>query len=266
MSKEIYAPVDGKAQKITRLYAPVNGVARSVKKAYKGVNGIARQVFAAIPPILPTFADNTWEAVIAACQLGIVPDTWAVGNQKSMTIDGVDYLVDIIGKNHDDYARGGGKAPLTFQLHNSYDSKFVMNETQTNTGGWRDSQMRSTYIRQIFNLMPQEVQNAIKEVYKLTSIGAQSSLLSGTSDKLFLLSDIEVFGANVNSFSGEGQQYEYYAQGNSKHKKVNNIAAEWWTRSPNRDGSGSFCVVSDHGNSEVRFTTTPCGVSVAFCF
>ena len=47
------------------------------------------------------FANNSWEAIIAACQSGSVPDTWVVGNSKMMTINGTDYQIDIIGKNHD---------------------------------------------------------------------------------------------------------------------------------------------------------------------
>lgn len=63
------------------------------------------------------FADNTWAQIIDACHKNQVPETWVVGNQKAMTINGADYVIDIIGKGHDDYADGSGKAPLTFQLH-----------------------------------------------------------------------------------------------------------------------------------------------------
>ena len=65
------------------------------------------------------FADNDWSAIIAACHSGSVPSSWVAGNSKTMTINGASYQVDIIGKNHDTYA-SGGKAPLTFQLHDCY--------------------------------------------------------------------------------------------------------------------------------------------------
>ena len=78
------------------------------------------------PPYEANFADNTWETIIAACQRGAVPETWAVGNHKTMMINGASYQVDIIGKNHDTYA-AGGKAPLTFQLHDCYDETKKMN-------------------------------------------------------------------------------------------------------------------------------------------
>ena len=78
------------------------------------------------PSYDPVFANNTWEQIIAACHNNEVPDTWKVADQKPMTIDGSDYLIDIIGKNHDDYADGSGKAPMTFQLHDCYKLKKAM--------------------------------------------------------------------------------------------------------------------------------------------
>ena len=86
-------------------------------------------------PYEANFADNTWEQIISVCQKGIVPLSWKVGDQKAMTIGGPDYLIDIIGINHDTYA-AGGKAPMTFQLHDSYSARRSMNSYNTNSGGW----------------------------------------------------------------------------------------------------------------------------------
>ena len=60
-----------------------------------------------------------------------------------MTIGGTDYQVDIIGKNHDDYYDGSGKAPLTFQLHDCCATGYGMNDTETVVGGWKSSKMRT---------------------------------------------------------------------------------------------------------------------------
>ena len=76
------------------------------------------------------FANNSWEAIIAACQSGNVPASWAVGDSKTMTIGGTDYQIDIIGKNHDTYT-AGGTAPLTFQLHDCYGTEYNMNGYNT---------------------------------------------------------------------------------------------------------------------------------------
>ena len=123
-------------------------------------------------PYEANFADNTWEQIIAACQKKIIPTTWKVGDQKAMTIGGTDYLIDIIGINHDDYSDGSGKAPFTFQLHDCYGETKNMNSSNTNAGGWTSCSMRSTHLPAILALMPTEVQNGIREVNKLTSAGS----------------------------------------------------------------------------------------------
>ena len=165
-------------------------------------------------PYEANFADNTWAQVIAACQRGTVPETWAVGNQKTMTINGISYQIDIIGKNHDTYT-AGGTAPLTFQMHDCYGETKNMNSSNTNNGGWTSCAMRSTHLPAILSQMPTEVQNGIREVNKLTSAGNQSATINTTADKLFLLSEIEIFGSVSDSMSGEGTQYDYYKTGGS---------------------------------------------------
>ena len=266
MSKQIYVPVNGIARKVTKVYAPVNGVARSVKKVYKGVNGIARQVFEALPPLDATFANNTWENIIIACQADAVPDTWVVGSQKAMAINGADYQIDIIGKNHDDYADGSGKAPLTFQIHGVYNGMRVMNQGNTNAGGWRDSFMRNSNLPLLLTLMPPEAQAGIREVSKKTSVGSQSSDIVTTADKLFLLSEIEVFGEIWYSFPGEGTQYAYYAQGNPRDKKIYGASVSCWERSPYTDSDASFCVVSGYGEMSFDIASTSLYYAPAFCF
>lgn len=211
------------------------------------------------------FADNTWAQIIKACQTNRIPDTWAVGNQKTMNIGGTDYAIDIIGKGHDTYS-SGGTAPLTFQLHDCYGTQYAMNSTDTNVGGWTSCAMRQTHLPAILALMPTEVQNGIREVNKLTSAGNKSVTINTTADKLFLLSEIEIFGSAIYSKSGEGTQYDYYKAGNSKVKNRDGSADRWWERSPDGTGSVRFCMVSNTGTTVYGGASYAYGVSFAFCF
>ena len=211
------------------------------------------------------FADNDWSAIIAACHSGSVPSTWVVGNSKTMTINGASYQVDIIGKNHDTYT-AGGKAPLTFQLHDCYGDTKAMNSSNTNSGGWKNSAMRTTHLPAILALMPTEVQNGIREVSKKVSVGGASSTIETVSDKLFFLSEVEIFGSTSYSAAGQGTQYDYYKAGNSKVKKRSGSAAYWWERSPNASTSTRFCLVSSYGNADVYYASDAAGVAFGFCF
>mgnify|MGYP000026009640 CR=1 FL=1 len=212
-------------------------------------------------PYEANFADNTWDQIIAVCQKKTVPPSWRVGNQKAMTIGGTDYLIDIIGINHDTYT-AGSIAPLTFQLHDCYGELKNMNSSRTNVGGWASCSMRTVHLPAILALMPTEVKNSIREVNKLTSAGNRSATINTTADKLFLLSEIEIFGSIAHSYSGEGTQYDYYKAGNSRAKGG---ADSWWERSPSASDSTHFCFVL-RGNASGSNANYATGVAFGFCF
>ena len=211
------------------------------------------------------FANNSWEAIIAACQSGRVPDSWAVGDSKTMTINGADYQIDIIGKNHDTYT-AGGTAPLTFQMHDCYANFYSMYNFESNKYGWTNCTIRTGALPNILALMPSEVQSGIREVNKLTSAGDQSATIKTTADKLFLLSEVEIFGSTTYAKSGEGSQYDYYKAGNSKVKHQGSNKRMWWERSPRGDNSKDYCRVTTMGTAASDAAHNTNCVAFAFCF
>ena len=225
----------------------------------------SKQCSVTVSLLKDNFADNEWSEIIAACQSGNVPASWVVGNYKNMTINGKAYRIDIIGKNHDTYA-AGGTAPLTFQMHDCYTETKQMNSSNTNSGGWQNSAMRTTHLPAILNMMPAEVKAAIRDVQKKSSAGNQSSSIQTTNDKLFLLSEIEIFGSTTYSFAGEGKQYAYYQAGNSKVKNLSGSANYWWERSPYSSDSASFWLVNSNGNAGAYYASLSRGVAFGFCF
>ena len=256
--------ISGTAYSVTGGRELIGGTGYSIKKGRTLIGGAGYDITFA-PPYDSVFANNTWKQIIEACHNNAVPDTWNVADQKPMTINGVDYQIDIIGKNHDTYA-AGGKAPLTFQLHDCYADTKAMNRTDTNSGGWKNSAMRTTHLPAILAFMPTEVQNGIREVSKKASVGGARSTIETVSDKLFLLSEVEIFGSTTYSAAGEGTQYDYYKAGNSKVKNRNGSADYWWERSPYASSSMFFCMVYSNGiasGSGARFAN---GVAFGFCF
>ena len=241
----------------------VTATAGSTSETADVVVGIANIALATLDSV---FGNNSWAAIIKACHEKQVPDTWKVGDSCNMTIGNKTYAIDIIGKNHDDYADGSGKAPLTFQMHDCYADTKAMNRSNTNSGGWKNSAMHTTHLPAILALMPTEVQNGIREVSKKASVGGASSTIETVSDKLFLLSEVEIFGSTRHSAAGEGTQYDYYKAGNSKVKKWNGSAAAWWERSPSAGSSTSFNVVSSSGSENGDIADNARGVAFGFCF
>ena len=260
-----YIGADGKARKVKGGYIGVDGKARKTKKGYIGVDGVARLCWSAFEGD-PVFANNTWENIARACQLGEVPDTWTVGDAKEITIDGWEYTVNIIGKDHDDYADGSGKAPLTFQVYHIC-NVLAMNSTDTNSGGWANCNMRKAQLPAILQTMPAEVQAGIRAVTKVTNKGGTSggSTLETSTDKLFLLSETEVFNTTNVTKVAEGKQYEYYANGASTRKDDGFIEQAWWTRTPDSASTSKFgYVINDH--TAASYASYAHGVAPAFCF
>ena len=215
----------------------------------------------------PVFAENEWSAIIEACHANEVPDEWVADGTcyKDMLINGTNYRIDIIGKNHDDLSDGTGKAPLTFQLHDCYATTYQIHNANSNVGGWTGCNMRNIHLPAILELMPSDVRSGIREVQKLT--GNSSGNILTTNDKLFLLSEIELYGDIGNSLDGEGTQYSYYKSGvNTRIKNVNGIASFWWTRSPDYELGNYFVFISIDGSRSEDFARTHMGASFAFCF
>ena len=236
--------------------------AYNAKKKYQTAYRVASLTAIALNS---NFASNTWDTIIAACQSGNVPDTWVAGDSKTMTIDGVNYRFDIVGKNHDTYT-AGGIAPLTFGLHDCYGTKYPMNSSNSNKTGWDSSKMRTETLPAILAKMPENIQNGIRAVNKLTATSGSSSTIKTASDKLFTFSEMEVSGSTSFSYSGEGKQYDYYKAGNSKVKKVGGTADWWWLRSPRANGINRFCAVNTDGSLSSDDASTSNGACFGFCF
>ena len=204
-----------------------------------------------------TFAQNDWSDIVFACENNRVPESWNVGDTKAMTIDGKDYQIRILGKNHDTYT-AGGTAPLTFQIAEVYGAA-PMNATQTNTTGWSGSKMRTVTMAEILEVMP--VKDAIKAVNKETLNGTRDGLET-TSDKLFLLSEIEVNGSVFfsNNFA-EGSRYAYYANGGSQI-----MSATWWLRGPGKSNNIGYTQINMSGYMANGSAEYACGVVFGFCF
>lgn len=208
---------------------------------------------------------TSWSDISIMSQFGVCDQYFKVGDKKNITVNGVSYPVQIIGFNHDTLT-AGGTAGVTFQLVNCLATTYPMEASNTNANGWEGCVMRKTTLNStIYGQLSSDLKAVIKAANKVSSVGNNSSGLETTSDKLFLLSEIEIFGATTYSFAGEGSQYEYYKAGNSTIKTVNGSAYYWWERSPRSGNTFGFCSVYSGGGADYSDASGSCGVSFGFC-
>lgn len=218
---------------------------------------------------MATLESLGWDTVASCAKAGLASKLWSIGDTKTLTVNGTSYTAVIIGFDHDNVANattyGRSKAGITWQLQNCLATTYPMNSSNTNSGGWTSSVMRSSTMATLLSQLPTLLKNNIVPVNKLTSAGSQSTTINTTTDSLFLLSEIEIFGVTSYSKAGEGVQYEYYAAGNSTIKTVNGSASSWWERSPYGSNSTGFCSVNSSGNANISAASYSCGVSFGFC-
>ena len=264
-----------------------------------------------LPLVDSVLNNNSWETIKKVSDAGQGENYWSVGDRKEVTLNGtVGHLslsnatiyAFIIGFNHNASVEGANR--IHFQLaktalsggkdvclcDSSYDSRvsttghFSMNSSQTNSGGWNSSQMRtnicgtslSNYSGTIIAVIPAALRAVLKSVTKYTdNLGGGSypsvSNITATTDYFFLLSEYEVFGSisYANSHESSKQaQYSYYSAGNSKIKYKHNgtsTAAVWWLRSPVSTYSDRFVRVRENGRIDYAYANFSVGFAPGFC-
>ena len=254
----VYVKVDSIWHQSTAMYSKVNGV--WVPAA--GIKSKVNDTWYPYEP--PRLEDYSWEEISAISYAGNAATTFALGDTKTFVMDGNTYTAQIIGFDHDDAAwssYGKTKVGITFSVVELVSTTATMNATATNVGGWKDSVMRNTTLPNILTSLPTELQNVIVEVSKYSTIGNQSSTVTNTIDKLFLLSQMEATGST--SYSGgteSSTQYEYYAQGGSIVKSY-----RYWLRSANINTSTGFVLIYTSGAAGSLGATSGGGLPLNFC-
>ena len=241
------------------------------------VDGLAGLDASVVSMIANAISDNpniTKTTDVIYFDLGPVHRKISVADQVTLTLNGTEYAFDVIGFNHDDLTNPAdygtttstGKAGITFQMHDLFATTYMMNSSNTTSGGWKSSAMRTSTMATMKGYLPTAWQTAIKPVNKASSTGGGSS--SGTetvSDSCFLLAEIEIFGSIAYSVLGEGTQYAYYKAGNSKVKNKGGSAYYWWERSPRVSSTIYFCCVNQSGKSTLLGAGNNYGVAFGFC-
>jgi uncharacterized GH25 family protein len=244
----------------------------------------------------PVLDKNEWKVIKKVADADKGANYWAVGDTKRITLNGKvgattisNLKVDafIIGFNHNSGKEGsnrihfllgkiGGK--FVGLVDSYYDPSgyattsgaFTMNTSDTNSGGWAKTQMRSTVLgaasdptnptaNTLLAALPADLRAVMKSVTKYTDNtggGSNSaSAVTATTDYLWLLAEFEVFGSRTYANSSEPSsqaQYEYFKAGNSKiayKHSAAETAAAWRLRSPNYGNGNGFCAVDSGGGA-----------------
>lgn len=217
----------------------------------------------------------TYETITVYVDFGSIHRKISVGDQVTLPLNGTNYAFDIIGFNHDELsdstaygaATATGKAGFTFQMHDLFATLFAMNDKATNSGGWKQSKMRTSTMVLMKGYLPSAWQAAIKTVNKLAASGSDArwDYIETVSDDCFLLSESEITDNPYSWYEEASNQYAYYKAGNSKIKKWNGSPYAWFERSAAFTYDGKFCTIDNAGNVSFDVANADFGVAFGFC-
>ena len=145
-----------------------------------------------------------------------------------------------------------------------------MNDTATNVGGWPSTSMRTFVNNDIYNALPNELRDAIKDTTVVSGHGSGDTANFTSKDKLYLLSGAEVLSDASDTASNLTRQLGYYEElGASTSnlsgvmKKKGTTAYYWWLRVSNSSDDDRFYIVSSDRLSDLTASKAT-GVSPAF--
>ena len=150
-----------------------------------------------------------------------------------------------------------------------------MNNNALNTGSWNSTGMKNYVNNEIYNALPSVVKDAIIDTTVVTGYGTNDSSVVTDTNKLYLLSPMEVWGntslSNWDNGKSYSRQLDYYLNmgvnsGNLTQaiKQMNGSNVDWWQRTPCSIGNDNFGYVIANGNGSRAYANVSQAVSPAF--
>ena len=143
---------------------PASLTAQSGVSYTNGLNGLEADVISLFSAAISNNGAITNTTSTVYIDFGSVHRKVKVGDRVTLSLNGTNYAFDIIGFNHDtltDSVAYGeetatGKAGITFQMHDLFATRYEMNSQQTNKGGWKSSDMRTSTMATMKGYLPDE--------------------------------------------------------------------------------------------------------------
>lgn len=199
------------------------------------------------------FPDFTWSDLRLAADEGRLDEIVISGDYLPLILkDGQDIGLDV-GKDK--------KGRIYFIFHNLMAKDHVMNWNWTNKGGWEASEMRRYVNEEVFQLLPDDLQEAIRPTRIIQVMDGERI---ETEDKLFCLSFTQVFGGNFKkNHEPEDTQIDIFKTEKDRVKQRDGKTWYWWLRSATSASPFGYVYIS--GDSGASTANASYGVALGFC-
>ena len=237
-------------------------------------------------PVPNSFATDSWKTIIKAVRNNNI-SKYNVGDTR--TIDMGTYgthTLRIANKSKPSSCSKSGYSQTacgfvlefadiitTYNMNPAGTYKNVEYEYGWNKDGWPASAMRTFVNNDIYNSLPSDLRSGIVETTVVSGYGSSDSANFTSTDKLYLLSPMEVwgdwtgmYGSEVDRAKNQTRQLDYYSNlgvtynnYNSAIKKHGTTQYFWWHRSAKYDNNIGFYGMRGNG-----YAYRDGGVSPAF--
>ncbi len=224
-----------------------------------------------------SFTSDSWKTIQKAVQTGNV-SKYNVGDTKEVDLGSLGtHTVRIANKSECTNGETSETACGFVVEFVDIITKQKFNSTDTNVGGWKDSELRTYINGTIYNALPSELQSVITSTKVISGHGNTSGETNfKTYDKLYLLSSEEIYGnyeslgyAKMDTSYGTSKQLDYYKnQGvtaeeyDNASKRHQGLPKPFWLRSA--ASTSTTEVIQCDGDWVIYDANDAVGVSPAF--
>ena len=228
-------------------------------------------------PTSTSFASDSWSQIVSSIRNNNT-DRYNIGDTRTVNLGDLGtHTLRLVNKSNPSecYDSSFSNTACGFVLEfTNIISSHNINSSSTNVGGWASSSMRTYLNNDIYNLLPTDLKNIIINTNVVSGHGSsdQSNIIS--TDKIYLLSSMEILGYNKNSYDtslGNTRQLDYYlfngttiSNGSAAIKYNGDRPAVYWLRSAYSVSTTSFLTIGTVGSGGCIQASTNNAVSPAF--
>lgn len=201
------------------------------------------------------YTDLSWETLKQASNEGKLNRIIQSGDTLDITLKNGEAVVLVVGTDE--------KGNMFFSTRGCLRDEHGMNNTMTNRGGWKATEMRRYLNEDVFALLPDDLQAVIKPT---TIVQIVDGKRVETQDKLFLFSATQVFGEGIYSENEpEDTQLDIFRREKDRAKECNTYGTRfWWLRSAYSNSNSNFCRVNHNGCNSSSYAGNSNGVALGF--
>ena len=241
-------------------------------------NAVERDTLGSNVPTSVSFETDSWTTIAANVKAGNT-SKYNVGDTKEVDLGDLrTHTVRVANKSECTTETSETACGFVVEFADIiYSQRF--NSTNTNEGGWKDSELRTYVNGTIYNALPSDLQNVITTTKVILGHGETSGETNfETQDKLYLLSGHEVYedgtsdqvSTSDTSYNNTKQLDYYKNKGITTSsyagaiKEINGSNDYWWLRSADSSSASAFLSVWSFGYWREYSALSFSGVSPAF--